>query len=158
MKIALGSDHRGNEVVARLVEHLNDRGHETDVLGPCEASSCDYPDGAFAVASSVAQGEHDLGVLVCGSGIGVSMAANKVHGIRAALAMDAGAADMTRRHNDANVLCMSGDRVSADEACVIVDAFLAAEFEGGRHARRVEKIGVIEAGGDPRSVDAGTRC
>jgi ribose 5-phosphate isomerase B len=158
MKIALGCDHRGSDVVTHLVDHLNERGHEARVLGPCTESSCDYPDGAYAVASAVASGDEDLGVLVCGSGIGVSMAANKVNGIRAALAVDVTAAEMTRRHNDANVLCLSGDRVSADEACAIVDAFLAAEFEGGRHARRVEKIGVIEAGGDPRTADARSPC
>ncbi|MCP3903987.1 MAG: ribose 5-phosphate isomerase B [Planctomycetes bacterium] len=146
MKIALGSDHRGCDVVARLTEHLESRGHDAGVLGPCDGSSCDYPDGAFAVATAVARGDWDRGVLVCGSGIGMSMAANKVDGIRAALAVDTTAAEMTRRHNDANVLCLAADRLTPDEACAIVDAFLDADFEGGRHARRVEKITAIEAG------------
>lgn len=158
MRIALGSDHHGTEAVRALVQHLRGRGHETSVLGPCPpgdpATSCDYPDAAYAVAHAVADGDADRGVLICGSGIGMAMAANKVRGIRAALTFDAGAAEMTRRHNDANVLCIAGDRAAPDEVAAMTDAFLATDFEGGRHARRVEKIAAIERGQDPATQDA----
>jgi len=158
MRIALGSDHRGAEAIRALVEHLRGRGHEALVLGPCtpdrEVASCDYPDAAYAVAHAVADGDVERGILVCGSGIGVSIAANKVDGVRAALAFDVEAAEMTRRHNDANVLCISGDRATTDEVIAMADAFLAAPFEGGRHGRRVAKIAAIERGEDPAAQPA----
>jgi len=153
MRIALGSDHRGLAHVAALVECLGVEGHEVTVLGPTEGDSLDYPDAAAPVGRAVASGEVDYGILVCGSGIGVSMAANKVAGVRAALVVDAEAAAMTRRHNDANVLCISGDRTSPAEAVAYAKAFLSAPFDGGRHERRVRKISAIEAGRDLREVD-----
>lgn len=150
MRIAVGSDHRGGEAVDHLLRHLQGQGHEVLPVGRCETDSCDYPEPAWMVARSVADGAADLGILVCGSGIGVSIAANKVPGIRAALARDAHAAGMSRRHNDANVLCASGDRDDPEAIAAMADAFVNTDFEGGRHARRVEKIHVIERGGDPR--------
>jgi len=152
MRIAIGSDHRGGGAVDHLERHLASRGHEVLSVWPCDADSCDYPEPAYAVARAVADGEADLGVVICGSGIGVSIAANKVPGIRAALARDAHAAEMSRRHNDANVLCAAADRDDPETIAAMVDAFTATAFEGGRHARRVEKIQVIERGGDPRQV------
>ncbi len=152
MRIAIGSDHRGMETVDRLREWLAAEGHEVLPLGVCTADSCDYPEPAWSVGRAVASGEADRGLLVCGSGIGVCMAANKVDGVRAALVHDAEAATMTRRHNDANVLCLSGDRTAPQAAVGIVHAFLDTPFEGGRHARRVAKIAAIEAGRDPATA------
>jgi ribose 5-phosphate isomerase B len=149
MRIALGSDHRGAELIRGLIDYLAAAGHEPMPLGENSGEPCDYPDGAYLVGKAVANGEADFGILACGSAVGVSMAANKVRGIRAALACDVAAAEFARRHNDANVLCISGDRKSLDEAKAMTDAFLTASFEGGRHARRVAKIRAIEAGKDP---------
>ncbi|MHC4809518.1 MAG: ribose 5-phosphate isomerase B [Planctomycetota bacterium] len=147
MRIAIGSDHRGVAVVDRLIERLEAQGHEV-------TDSCDYPESAWSVARCVADGQADRGILVCGSGIGVSMAANKVAGVRAALVHDAAAAEMTRRHNDANVVCLSAERTDPDAAEAIVAAFLTAPFEGGRHARRVAMLAEIEAGRDPALIGA----
>jgi ribose 5-phosphate isomerase B len=163
MKIALGSDHRGAETVHALAAHLGERGDEAVLLGECSGDACDYPDGAYLVGRAVSAGDADYGVLVCGSGIGMSIAANKVGGVRASLCLDPAMAEMTRRHNDANVLCISGDRSTATEAVAIMDAFLAAGFEGGRHARRVGKIEAIERGDEPGAVnepcsDGGVAC
>jgi ribose 5-phosphate isomerase B len=155
MKIALASDHRGVEIVRGLVDHLRQAGHETAVLGDSSGRPCDYPDGAYLVARAVAGGAAELGILVCGSGIGMSMAANKAPGIRAALACDELAAEMSRRHNDANVLCLSGDRATLEGARAMVDAFLGATFEGGRHARRVNKMTAIERGENPAELKEG---
>jgi ribose 5-phosphate isomerase B len=119
------------------------------MLGPSTEESSDYPDGAYLVARAVSEGSVERGVLVCGSGIGVSMAANKVPGVRAALVFDAEAATGTRQHNDANVLCLSGNRTDVTSMPSIVDAFLSTEFEGGRHTRRVDKMAAIERGEDP---------
>jgi len=154
MKIALGSDHRGTDAVRALVAHLQARGHEPEVLGDDSGEPTDYPDSANVVGRAVAAGDAAVGVLVCGSGIGMSIAANKVPGVRAGLACDARAAEMTRRHNDANVLCLAADRGDAEEMKRIVDAFLGAEFEGGRHRRRVDKIEAIERGEDPAAATA----
>lgn len=153
MKIALGSDHRGAEAVGALVEHLKEAGHEPAVFGLCTGEPCDYPDNAYLVARAVVGGAADLGILVCGSGIGMSMAANKVPGIRAALAHDEFTAEMGRRHNDANVLCLSGDLSTIDQARAMTDAFLGATFEGGRHARRVNKMTAIERGENPAEME-----
>lgn len=152
MRIALGSDHRGAELIRGLVAHLEAAGHEPMPLGENSGEPCDYPDGAYLVGRAVADGEADCGILACGSAVGVSIAANKVRGIRAALACDVRAAEFARRHNDANVLCISGDRKTLDEAKAMADVFLATEFEGGRHARRVEKMMAIEAGRDPAEM------
>ena len=154
MRIAIGSDHRGIELVARLETWLAADGYDVLPLGVCTGVSCDYPEPAWAVGQAVASGDADRGILVCGSGIGVSIAANKIDGVRAALVHDSEAATMTRRHNDANVVCLSADATSPQSAIGIVHAFLSTGFEGGRHARRVAKIAAIEAGTDPVSVTA----
>ena len=153
MKIALGSDHRGNVAMDAVAAFLKDNGHQPITDAVCSCESCDYPDNAYRVAKRVASGEADLGILACGSGIGVSIAANKVDGVRAALVMDQTAAEMCRRHNNANVLCLSADRTQPHDLIAIVDAWLTAEFEGGRHQRRVEKIHAIERGVDPSKLD-----
>lgn len=145
MKIAIGSDHRGYPHKERLKEMLATQGHEFSDCGCSSTESADYPDAALAVAELVAAGAADAGILICGSGIGVSIAANKVPGVRASLCCDLEAATTTRQHNDSNVLCLSGDRTSVEEAVVLAEAYLAASFEGGRHARRVDKIVAFEA-------------
>jgi ribose 5-phosphate isomerase B len=152
MKIAVGSDHRGDEAVSRLVPLLREWGHEVLAVGPCDGTSRDYPDEAALVGRAVAHGEADRGVLICGSGIGVSIAANKVRGVRAALVCDEHSAAMSRKHNDANVLCMSGDRLDQTTIERCVRAFLETDFEGGRHARRVSKITAIERSEHPGPV------
>ena len=145
MNSAVGADHRGGRHKERLLEALRARGHEVVDCGTHGPEPADYPDFAFAVAERVASGRADCGILVCGSGIGVSIAANKVAGVRASLCVAAEAATMTRRHNDSNVLCLSGDRTTPAAAIAIAEAYLAAGFEGGRHARRVDKITGYEA-------------
>ena len=154
MKIVLGSDHRGAEAARALAEHLRLKGHEILMLGTYTGEPCDYPDNAYLVGKAVAGGEAEFGILICGSGVGMSMAGNKVPGVRAALAYDEFVAEMSRRHNNANVLCMSGDLCSIDHILTIADAFLAAEFEGGRHERRVNKLAAIERGEDPAKTEA----
>ena len=140
MIIAIGSDHRGYEHKELLTERLARAGHEVVDCGPASAASCDYPEAAFRVAEMVAGGSAAAGILICGSGIGMSIAANKVAGVRASLCHDADAARTTRQHNDSNVLCLGGDRTSPQAAVPIAEAYLAAAFEGGRHARRVDLI------------------
>jgi ribose 5-phosphate isomerase B len=154
MKIALGSDHRGDEAAAGLAEVLRARGHDVQALGPLNGESRDYPDEAYLVGKAVSAGEAEFGVLICGSGNGVCIAANKVPGVRAALAFSVKAAQMSRRHNDANVLCLSGDGLSQETINDIVLAWLETEFEGGRHAQRVRKIAAIERGEDPAKVNS----
>jgi ribose 5-phosphate isomerase B len=140
MKIALGSDHRGIEVKRRIVSLLERLGHEVTDMGPAAAGSVDYPDYAFQVATAVSQGRVDRGILLCGTGIGMCIAANKVAGVRAAPCHDTITAEMSRRHNDANVLCLSADLLGHETVDRIVQIWLQTEFEAGRHARRVEKI------------------
>jgi len=149
MKIVLGSDHRGAETLRALVPHLQGAGHEVVTIGDCAGTACDYPDRAWQVGRHVGGGEAERGILVCGSGIGMSIAANKVDGVRAALVADELSAELSRSHNDANVLCLSGDLLGQTLVNRIVDKWLATPFEGGRHARRVEKIAMIERGVDP---------
>jgi glycine hydroxymethyltransferase len=142
VNFALGADHGGFELKESLKAHLRERGLSFSDLGTDSNESCDYPDYALAVANAVANGSAELGLLVCTTGIGVSMTANKVAGIRAALVSDAATATITRQHNDANVLCLAGKTTSVESAKKILDAFLAAKFEGGRHDRRVRKMDV----------------
>ena len=150
MKIALGMDHRGVDVARMLADRLPDNGHDVVMLGSCDGESCDYPDVTWSVAKSVAAGETERGIVICGTGIGASIAANKVAGVRAALVHDETAARLSRAHNDANVLCLAGDALSEDtEILRIVNAWLVTTFEGGRHARRVKKIAAIERGENP---------
>lgn len=146
MKIAIGTDHRGFAHRALLAQRLEAAGHQVEDCGGPEGGPVDYPAPALAVAGRVGDGRADLGVLVCGSGIGVSIAANKVRGVRAALCFTPAQADGTRRHNDANVLCLSGDGLAAEECWPVVEAFLAGRFEGGRHANRVRMITDYENG------------
>ena len=155
MKIALGADHRGSDVLLQIKEQLEQEGHEPSIEGACTQRSCDYPDMAFPVGKAVSDGRVERGILVCGSGIGMSIAANKVPGVRAALVHDEIGADMSRRHNDANVLCLPADMLGNRIIQMIVNKWLSTEFEGGRHARRVSKIGAIEQGDDPRQLDVG---
>jgi len=150
MKIALGADHRGLAVSQGVVIQLRADGHEVLVLGETTGQPCDYPDSAFMVASAVADGQADRGILICGTGIGMCIAANKVRGVRAALAQDELSAQLSRTHNDANVLCLSADLLGQTLVKRIVDVWFRTGFEGGRHARRVEKIRCIENGHDPR--------
>ena len=144
MRIALGCDHRGLALKQAVVSLLSDMGYNYEDLGCYDTSSVDYPDIAGKVAGAVSEGKFDHGILICGTGIGMSMAANKVRRIRAALCRDVLSARRAREHNDANVLCLSGDMLSMDTALDIVRAYLESRFEGGRHARRVEKIKDME--------------
>lgn len=149
MRIALGADHRGLPVAQVVVTQLRADGHEVEMLGEASGQPCDYPDSAYMVASAVAHGTVDRGILICGTGIGMCIAANKVKGIRAALAQDELSAQLSRTHNDANVLCLSADLLGQTLVKRIVQIWFRTGFEGGRHARRVEKIRWIEDGHDP---------
>jgi ribose 5-phosphate isomerase B len=140
MKVAIGNDHRGFAAKQRLVRLIRDLGHDVLDMGCHDNGYADYPDYAFAVAEQVGRGKVDRGVLICGTGIGMSIAANKVPGVRAACSHDLVTAEMSRRHNDANVLCLSADLQSEETLERMVRLWLETEFEGGRHARRVEKI------------------
>ncbi|MBF4806351.1 MAG: ribose 5-phosphate isomerase B [Pseudoleptotrichia goodfellowii] len=140
MKIAIGNDHAGVDLKHKIVEFLRKKGHEVTNVGTDTLDSVDYPDIAKEVAEKVLSGEAKYGVLICGTGIGISISANKVKGIRAALAHNEFTARLSRLHNDANIIAL-GARVLGDElAAVCVDTFINTEFEGGRHARRVRKI------------------
>lgn len=144
MKIAMGADHAGYELKDHLAEMLRSAGHEVDDLGTNTRDSVDYPDFGAAVARRVASGESELGILVCGTGVGIGMAASKIRGIRAATCNEIYSAGMARAHNDANVLALGARVVGAGVAEEIVKAFLGTEFEGGRHGRRVGKINALE--------------
>ncbi|HNF84539.1 MAG TPA: ribose 5-phosphate isomerase B, partial [Solirubrobacterales bacterium] len=144
MKIAMGSDHAGFELKEAVKAQLEDAGHEVEDVGTNSSESTDYPPFAAKAAELVARGEAEKGVIVCGSGVGVSIVANKVDGIRAVNAHDAAEAEMSRRHNDANVVTLSGARLGPEDAKPIVETFLATDFDGGRHARRVGEIAEVE--------------
>ena len=146
MKISIGSDHRGVEKRKLIAAAIEANGHEVVDLGTHSTKSVDYPDIAAEVAMSVAGGKSDKGVLMCGTGIGVSIAANKIKGIRAAVAHDVETAELSSQHNNANVLCLPGNSLDKQGIDEIIKAWLSADFEGGRHARRVEKMHAIEAG------------
>jgi ribose 5-phosphate isomerase B len=145
MKIAIGSDHRGFEAKSRIVLVLHQLGHAVHDVGPPSRDSVDYPDFAFEVARSVSEGRAERGILICGTGIGMCIAANKVHNIRAAPCHDCITAEMSRRHNDANVLCLSADLLGEELMERMVRIWLETPFDGGRHARRVEKITRFES-------------
>jgi ribose 5-phosphate isomerase B len=147
MKIAIGSDHRGFEVRRRIKGVLEQLGHEVLDFGTQVRESVDYPDFAFEVAKAVSEGRADRGILVDGTGIGMCIAANKVRGVRAAPCHDSITAEMSRRHNDANVLCISADLLGEELIDRMVRIWLETAFEQGRHARRVGKITKYEAGG-----------
>ena len=144
MKIALGSDHGGYELKERIKAFLEEKGHTWEDFGTHSKDSCDYPVFGKAAAEAVADGRCDKGIVVCTTGIGISITANKVKGIRCALCSDSLSAEMTRRHNDANMLALGAGFTGPNLAERIVEVFLTTEFEGGRHARRVELIKEME--------------
>lgn len=144
-KIAIGSDHAGFGMKEDLKKLLTELGYEVEDMGTYDTASCDYPDFAQKVATSVVSKASAAGVLVCSTGIGISIAANKVRGVRAALVHQAYEAQMCRRHNDANIICFGANIIGPAVACEAVKAFLETDFEGGRHQRRVDKIMALEA-------------
>jgi len=144
MKVALGNDHAGTPLRDLVIDEVQKAGHEVIDLGTPGAESVDYPDYARQVAEAVTKGRADRGVLICGTGIGMAMVANKFPGIRCAVCSDVYAARMTRRHNDANVLALRGREADLDVTREIVRIFLDEPFEGGRHQRRIDKISEIE--------------
>lgn len=145
MRIAIACDHGGVELKNRLGAHLREQGHEVRDFGTHTTQSCDYPDYAGPAARSVASGECDRGILICTTGIGMSIAANKVHGIRCALLSDLWSARMTRQHNDTNMMALGAGVVGEGLAKEIVDVWLKEEFTGGeRHCRRIEKVMALE--------------
>ena len=144
MKIAMGADHGGYSLKEIIKKHLVEAGHEVLDLGTHDTQSCNYPDYAAKVAYAVADKDADLGVLVCGTGIGMSIAANKVKGIRAAAVSDCFTAQATREHNDSNIICLGERIVGPGLAMRIVDTWLEASFQGGRHQTRVDMICELE--------------
>jgi ribose 5-phosphate isomerase B len=145
MRIALGCDHRGLNLKQTIISIINEMGHSYDDFGCYDINPVDYPDIAQIVAEAVKEGKFSCGILICSTGIGMSIAANKVKGIRAALCHDPFTARRARQHNDASVLCLGEEVVGKDLAEEIVKVFLDTEFEGGRHTRRLEKITAIES-------------
>ncbi len=144
MKIALGSDHGGYALKCDIIQLLEKLGHTYKDFGCYSTESCDYPDFGEAAARAVASGEYDCGIVICTTGIGISIAANKVKGIRCAHCADSLEAEMTRRHNDANMLAIGAGFTGKNLAERMVEVFLSTDFEGGRHARRVEKLNAIQ--------------
>ena len=144
MKIAIGCDHGGLNLKDEIIKYLNSEGIEFKDFGTYTEASCDYPDIALPVAKAVATKEYDFGILICGTGIGIGIAANKVPGIRAALCSDTFSAHATREHNNANILTMGERVVGKGLAVDIVKTFLSAKFEGDRHQKRIDKITAIE--------------
>lgn len=147
MRIAIGSDHRGFDLKKKVIAVLQEAGHDVQDAGASGDQSVDYPDFAAVVAKQVSDGEQDRGILICGTGIGMAIAANKFPRVRAAPCTDEVTAEISRRHNDLNVLCLSADLLSSRVVQRMVDVWINTEFEGGRHARRVDKITGIEQSG-----------
>ncbi|MGN0654030.1 MAG: ribose 5-phosphate isomerase B [Oscillospiraceae bacterium] len=141
--LSIGCDHGGYALKLEILKYLDEKGIEYNDMG-CNGESCDYPDIAHEVCTLIQKGEAEKGILICGTGIGISISANKHKGIRAALCTDEYMAKYTRLHNDANVLCLGGRVIGGGVAVEIVDAFLSTEFEGGRHQRRIDKITELE--------------
>ena len=152
MIIAVANDHRGAKAIEQVKAIIAQLEHECLDFDVGAEGPIDYPDVAYQAAKAVSKEEADRAILVCGTGIGMSIAANKVKGVRAALCFDELNAQISRQHNDANVLCLSGDLLGSSALRKIVETWLTTEFSGGRHQRRVEKISAIEDGLDPRSV------
>ncbi len=144
MKIALGCDHAAYQLKEQLKEHLQQQGFELEDFGTFDESSVDYPDYAFFVGKAVVEGKCERGILLCGTGIGIGIAANKIPGIRAALCHDLFSAEASRQHNNANILTMGARVIKPELAMEIADIWLKTEFEGGRHQRRLDKITNIE--------------
>lgn len=154
MRIAVAADHRGHAAKERIVVLLSEQNHEVLDMGTNSGKSCDYPDIAYPAARAVAEGRAERAILVCGSGIGMSICANKVDGVRAALCHDELTAQVSRRHNNANVLCLASDVLGEELMRRIVDSWMSSEFEqGGRHERRVQKVAWIESNKDPNEYD-----
>ena len=151
--IAVGSDHAGYALKERLAGELRDLGHEVLDLGAHSPERVDYPDFGAAVGRAVVGGDAELGLCVCGSGIGIAMAANKVPGVRAATVHDATSARLTRQHNDANVICLGERLIGPEVASEALRAWLDAEFEGGRHAGRVDKLSGLDGSFDRHAAD-----
>jgi len=144
MRISIGSDHRGVDVKRQIIDLLRLLGHDVNDVGTQSEESVDYPDIAAEVGRRVSQSETDRGILICGTGIGMAIAANKFPGVRAAPCHDDLTAEMSRRHNDLNILCLSADLLGVKLIDHMVEIWLSTEFDGGRHARRVEKIGDLD--------------
>ena len=144
MKIAIGNDHAAVEMKKEIKAYLEGKGHEVVNFGTDTTASCNYPEYGKAVGVAVASGEADCGILICGTGVGISLAANKVKGVRAAVCSEAVTAHLTKLHNNANVLCLGGRVVGAGLACDMVDLFVDTEYEGGRHDLRVAMMADIE--------------
>lgn len=144
MKIAIGSDHGGFLLKSEILKHIESQGYDVHDFGCYSTDSEDYPDIGHAVAEAVAKGEYERGIIICGTGIGISIAANKVPGVRAALCGDCFSAKASREHNNANILAMGERVIGVELAKMITDIWLSTEFAGGRHARRVDKLGEIE--------------
>jgi ribose 5-phosphate isomerase B len=144
MRIAIGADHRGYSIRTKVVELLQQLGHEVEDVGTFSPEAVDYPDIAAEVAGRVSRGQCERGVLVCGTGLGMCIAANKFHGVRAAPCHDDLTAELSRRHNDSNVLCLSADLLGERLIDRMIELWLNTPFEGGRHARRIEKINDLE--------------
>jgi ribose 5-phosphate isomerase B len=152
MKIALGSDHRGFEAKQLIKAIVTQLGHECIDFGTGDSNPVDYPDLAYMAAMAVSKKEVDRAILVCATGLGMCIAANKIKGIRAVLCHDELSAQISRDHNDSNVLCLSGDQIGEVMLRKIVEVWLNTDFAGGRHQRRVNKIKAIEEGRDPREI------
>ncbi|MFG0305952.1 MAG: ribose 5-phosphate isomerase B [Phycisphaerales bacterium JB040] len=153
-RIAIGTDHRGAEAAQLLAQSLEEEGHTIELIGPRDAShSVDYPEQAWKVGQRISHGEADFGILLCGTAIGMSIAANKIPGVRAAVVHDELTGELSRSHNDANVLCLSGDLLGRRLIEKITKLWLSTPFEGGRHARRVDKIKQIESGHAPTETE-----
>lgn len=146
MKVAIASDHAGVALKAEVRDWLREHGHDVEDLGPTDTASVDYPDYAAKVAAGVSKGIFERGVLVCGTGIGMSIAANKFRGVRAALCANEFMARASRGHNDANVLCLGARVIGVDMGIGIVEAFFGAAYAGGRHQRRLDKIAALDRG------------
>jgi ribose 5-phosphate isomerase B len=155
MKVAVGSDHRGFDAKQLIMAIVSQMGHECVDVGTNNVTPVDYPDLAYVAARSVSEKQVDRAILICATGLGMSIAANKVRGVRAALCHDELSAHIARDHNDTNVLCLSGDQTGEVLLRKIVETWISTEFSGGRHQRRVNKIIAIEEGRDPREITNG---
>ena len=144
MKLSMAADHRGYQTKERMKVFVAELGHETMDCGTDSTKPCDYPDCAYPAAKAVADGKAERGILFCGTGIGMCLAANKVHGVRTALCHDEVTVDMARRHNDANMLCLPSDSLGEKQMMQIIRIFLEVPFDGGRHQRRLDKLAQIE--------------
>lgn len=152
LRVVIAGDHRGAMAMRDAQEQVRQLGHQAEIVWEPGGRSSDYPDPAYIVGSAVAEGRADLGILFCGTGIGTCIAANKLRGVRAALVHDEITAEISRSHNNANVICMSAELLGPGMIRRIVDAVLRTEFGGGRHERRLRKIDAMERGEDPRSL------